>query len=144
MSDPKIYAPDQVVAIFGTHEIKGYADGTFIKVSRKEDSFTGKCGADGEVVRARNANKMGEVVFTLMQTSASNLWLATALAADELAPNGVSVFAFLMKDLLGFTLHQAKSAWIVKPADSEWAKEAGTREWKLECAKLSMLEGGNP
>lgn len=142
-SQTKLYSPDQVCVVFGAERLSGFADGTFVKVERNEDTFQTKVGADGEVTRTRNLNRTGIITVTLLQTSASNAALAALAAADELSPNGVSVLPVLVKDLNGNSLHHAAEAWVKKPAAGEYGKEVTTREWVIEAAVLQTFEGGN-
>lgn len=139
----KTYSPDLVLAIFGPNRIQGFADGTFVKVERNEDSFKVLVGADGEVTRTRSLNRSGRVTFTLLQTSESNLYLAALVAADELTSNGTGVLPLMIKDRNGNSLHAASEAWVLKPAAGEYGKEVGTREWVIECGDLKTFEGGN-
>jgi hypothetical protein len=139
----KLYSPDQVFITFGPHKLEGYADGTFVKVERDEDSFMKKTGADAEVARTRNLNKGGKVTVTLLQTSKSNAIMETILLADEVTPAGAGVLPLMVKNAMGYELHSAAEAWIKKPADSELGKEVGNREWVLDCAALSWVPPPN-
>lgn len=133
----QLYSADQVTITFGVIKLEGYGPDTFVKVERNEDSFMSKVGADGEVARTRNLNRTGKVTATLLQTSASNKLLQAALIADELTPNGLSIFPLMVKDNSGNAIWVAKEAWIMKPAATEGAREVGTREWVFECATLN-------
>ena len=136
----KTYDPSQVVITVGGAIISGYADGAFITLSRNSDMFSRVAGADGENARVKSSDKSGKVTLTLMQTSDSNDILTGFAAADELANSGVVPFA--MKDISGRTVALAPRAWVTKLPDSEFGKEAGTREWVLEMDELDMFVGG--
>ena len=131
-----LYCADQVTVIFGVVKIDGYAPDSFVKVERNEDAFSLKIGADGEPVRTRSLNKSGKVTLTLLQTSKTNPLLQALELADELSNNGVSVLPVMVKDSGGNALWVAAEGWITKPAATEAARESGTREWVIECAKL--------
>lgn len=137
----KKYNPADVSIIVVGIPISGYADGTFITVERDEDAFTKQIGTDGEVTRSKSNNKTGNATLTLMQTSASNALLSALHALDELSGNGVG--PFLMKDNSGNTVHAAQNCWIRKYPTSEWAREAGAREWVIDMDVLNSYEGGN-
>lgn len=139
----KNYDPGSIIVAFGPNVLTGFSDGTMVRVERDEDSFTKKTGADGEVTRTRNRNRAGSVVVTLMQTSASNLALSNHLNADELAPNGIPPLPLTVKDNAGNTLHTALDAWVKKTPASEYAKEAGEREWTIDTGPMINVEGGN-
>lgn len=135
------YDPSKVIVTFAGYPLTGYADGTFVTVSRNEDSFTLYVGSDGETARARNQNKSGTVVLTLKMTSQANDYLSLRLKLDE--TGGAGVGAIAVTDLLGRTRAFAAQAWVRKPADAEFGKEIGEREWTFECASLELLVGGN-
>lgn len=135
----KTYDPSKVVMTFLGNPITGYADGSFIKAGRNEDTFKLTVGSSGEGCRTRSTNRSGKVTLTLMQSSAANDLLSAAHRLDELVGTGVG--ALLIKDLNGTALVEAPNCWITKPADMEFAKEVGNREWILECEAM-ILEGG--
>jgi hypothetical protein len=119
-----------------------------VKVARDEDSFTKQVGASGEVARARNKNRTGKVTFTVMQTSQANDIFSAAQQIDEgriaAGVTGSGYGALEGRDPNGTTVVSAATAWVMKPADAEFAKELGQREWVLDCAELQMFIGGNP
>jgi hypothetical protein len=140
----KTYDPAQIVVTLGPYLLSGFAEGTFVKVSRDEDAFLKKTGVDGETARARNKNRGGKVELTLLQSSASNDTLSAIAQAGELT--GTDVYPLLIKDLLGTTLVMAPLAWPQKPADVEEGKEISDRAWTIDCASpMQMTVGGqNP
>jgi len=136
----KNYDPGRIVVIWNGIQIQGYAHDSFVKCSRNEDTFTQKVGANGDVVRIRNRNRMGKVVLTLQDTSPSNDLLSQAAQADE--RTGLGFGPLLVKDLNGTTVVQAANAWITKPADVEYGADTGNNEWTITCAELEMTIGG--
>jgi len=137
----RTYDPSEVILIFGGIPISGFADGTFITVSRENDSFTKSVGASGETSRAKSVDQSGSVVVTLAQTSPSNDVLSGVAKTDELTSLGV--LPILCKDNSGRSLFTGGNAWIRKPADAEHSKEISTREWTIDVADLEMFIGGN-
>jgi len=136
----RTYDPKNVVLTVGGAPISGYADGTFITVSRQNDSFVSVSGADGETARAKQNDKRGDLTLTLLQTSLSNDILSGIAVLDETSNAGV--VPVILKDLSGATTYFSGSGWIKKPADSEFAKEVGNREWALELADMEVFIGG--
>lgn len=134
------YDPGRVVAAFRGIPILGYADGTFIAVERAEDAFTSEVGAGGDVTRVRSRNRTGTATFTLLSSSPTNDLFSGVALEDEMFGTGVG--PLLVKDLNGTTLIEAPVAWIKKSPAVEYAKEAGSREWVIECAELFMKVGG--
>lgn len=137
----RTYSPKKVQLAIGPHIATGYADGTFIQVERTADQFQVVVGADGESARSASADKSGTIVVTVLQTSASNDFLSTALITDELT--NLNTFPVLLRDGSGRTLVQAGEAWVKKYATIELGKEIVAREWTIETGELLIFEGGN-
>ena len=137
----KNYDPAAVRVTFAGIPISGFADGTFVAASRRNDTWSLVAGADGETARAKSNDRTGQVVFTLLQTSASNDLLSAKALTDELTGNGVG--PILIQDLNGTTLLQGETAFVAKPADVTLAKEVEAREWTLLVDRLNMTVGGS-
>lgn len=137
----KNYAASDVQVIVGTRALRGKSEGTFVKVSRDEDSFTKKVGADGEVSRARTSNRSGKIEVTLDATSEDNAYLQALMNTDENTGNGI-VPAKVM-DQSGSYVAIAAEAWVMKPSDMEFGRDVKERTWTVECASLDMSGGGN-
>lgn len=139
----KTYDPKEILAVFNGILITGYAEDSFLSAAMDEDAFTKKTGAGGEVVRTRSNNRGGSVTFTLMQSSPVNDLLSAMGIGDRLAGSGVGPLS--VKDNLGTTVIAAENAWIKKVSDVEFGKEAGSREWVIDCEALEIFSGGaNP
>lgn len=139
MAQFKNYDPGRIIITFKGALIQGYAEGTFVKVSRAEETFKMSAGAGGDVVRVRNRNKTGSVVITLQAASSSNVTLQANHDLDELT--GLGYGALQIKDLNGTTLYIAEKAWVQKPADGEYGADNPNREWTIDCAELLMKNG---
>lgn len=141
MSELHTYDPLAIIAVFKGVTINGYADGTFVKVERSEDTWSDQIGCDGEHTRIRSRNRSGMITFTLVAGSPVNQLLAAIALADEQFGSGVGPIT--VKDANGLDLHTGESAWIVKPADAEYKKEAGDREWRIRVKDLQTNSGGS-
>lgn len=135
------YNPAEVNLIVGGNIIQGYAEDTFVVVARNEQSFTLNIGSDGEGVRSKSNNFSGTLTLTLQQGSPSNDILSALNQADEL--NGGGVVSLLLQDANGTSLVAMETAWIQRPADQEFARESGTREWVIETDRMTTFVGGN-
>lgn len=134
------YDPAKVVMTFKGSLMVGYVDGTFISAERDADAFTADVGSQGDVVRVKSNNRMGEVTLTLQQSSPSNDILSAHAVTDELT--GLNTGALLIKDLQGTTLLTAEAAWVKKQPVSEFGNELSDREWVFTCAELLIVTGG--
>lgn len=140
----KTYDAAQVAMLFGAIIITGgLADGTFVRVEQNSDAFMLKVGADGSGVRAKSNDKSAKITFTLLQSSDANLLLSAQHNLDIASPNGAGIAPLMVKDLSGQSLHAAAHAWISKMANSDFAREASTREWTIETDNIDSLVGGN-
>ena len=138
----RTFSPEETVLTVNGVPIGGFTDGTGITVRRSSDSFTKKSGMKGVVSRAKTADKSGEIVITLAQTSPSNDVLSALVALDEAQSTGV--VPVQVADLSGRSVYATAKAWIRKPAEGSFGKEISDRQWTLDCADLFMFSGGNP
>ena len=138
-----VYDADEVTVSLNGIPLSGYADGAFCRIARESDAFSDVAGTDGEVARSKTNDRRATISILLLQTSKSNDVLSALAILDENTPGGKGVGVFLLRDRQGTTLHLGPSTWISKPADSEFGREAGTREWTLRCANLQSFIGSN-
>lgn len=138
-----VYDADEVSLSLNGIPLSGYADGAFCRIAMESDAFSDIAGTDGEVARSKSNDKRATITIMLLQTSKSNDVLSALAILDQNAPGGAGVGVFLLRDRQGTTLHLAPSAWISKLPDSEFGREAGTREWTLRCAEMQSFVGSN-
>lgn len=118
-----VYAADEVSVAIGTVVLSdGLPKGTFIKITTPEH-FGNVQGTDGHVARYRMKNRVYRAEVTLLQTSSHHAELQALLILDTEANNGAGVVPFFLKDNNGTALYASESAWIVKPADTEFGEE---------------------
>lgn len=132
------YDPGLVTVIIGGRTMVGFHSGSFVKVSRKTDTWKHEKGSQGDGVRTRSRDKSGELVITLQATSPSNADLREIMEADE-NPLGIpDTVAVLVKynGINGAELWAAKDGWINKPADGEFGDEHTPREWTITCDEI--------
>lgn len=134
------YEPGKIIVTVGGIRLSGFADGSFVTAERNQQTYTLTVGADGKGARTKSNDRSGKVTLRLMQTSPSNDSLDALAALDEVSGTGVG--ALVVKDVLGTTLVHAESAWIQKPANVEFGKDMGEREWVFESDDLDMVSGG--
>ncbi len=137
----KTYNPADVALVVAGVPISGYADGSFIVVSRDNPSFTNGTGSDGEGWRAKSNDRSGTCTITLLQTSEGNDALSALVALDELS--GAGIGPLLVKDNSGRSVYSAETCWVEKPADAEFAREQSDREWVIKTDSLNTFAGGH-
>lgn len=140
----KIWDLDQLaVNVLGVTINSGYGEGEVIKIEFAEDQFVTKRGADGEVTRSKTYCGEATITLTLMQTASANALLSAVHQVDLAGHNGAGVGVFGIKDLGGATTYFASKAWIAGPPNPTYGREATHRDWKIMCADLKGVEGGN-
>lgn len=137
----RTFDPKKVIITFGITVLTGYAEGTFVKISRSGDAFEKRKGSDGSVDRINKNAFDFKVSVTLMQTAPVNALLSALLAADQIS--NVGVLPLVVKDLNGVTLFTAAQAWIAKDPDTEFGDSLGNREWTFDTGAAAKLDGGN-
>lgn len=131
----KTYSPKAIVATVGPCILRGFVDGSMIRVARDVDQFSKVVGADGEVTRVESANKSGTLVASLQSSSLANDELSVLALSGACVPVTV-------KDLNGTTLAFAPNGWVRKPADVEYGKDVSGREWTIDLDDLTLFVGG--
>lgn len=137
----RTYDPKRIIASFGETVISGYADGTFLTITRSGNLFDKRKGSDGSVDRINMNARDFAIELTLMQTSPTNDSLSTTANLDLELNNGVK--PFVIKDLNGTTLFQTQAAWIEKDPDDEMGDSLGTRAWTFATGIATKFTGGN-
>ncbi len=143
MADPiRTYSAADLLIIFGEDRITGFGPDDFCEVTRNEPTWVMQIGADGVATRAKSSNKSGSIKMTIAQASPANDILSAIAKIDELTGDGIK--PLLVKDNLGTSLHSAQTAFLEKPADATYGREAGTREWVFMTGDLNHKPGSNP
>jgi hypothetical protein len=135
------YDPKDVIFVFKTRQIDGFAAGTFIKASRNNDAFSFQPSNSGGGARSRNPDRSGRVEITLLTSSAANKILSDIYMTDELSAAGVGEILILDRRTLAAKV-QCENAWIMKPADWERQKEVSELTWILESEELNITHDG--
>lgn len=136
------YDPAQVIVTVGGVIVTGFSDGDSIIARRAEDMNLNRVGLDGGVARARNANKMGEFEFRLLQTSKANDALSIMLAVDDLSNDGNAVFPVGIVDGSGRSLAVATQCWVKAVPEMTFGKEVSERIWVFTAADMRVFHGG--
>lgn len=129
----KTYAPEEGSMIVDGNIIEQWNS---VKAALDEDQFTFEPSTSGGGTRTKNSNKAGKFTIVLQQTSASNGVLSDLAKSGDIVPCS-------FRDNSGNDVHESEGGYIVKPAESEYAKEVGEREWIIQCEVLEMDVRGN-
>lgn len=135
------YDPTEVTIVYNGQVIDMFAAGTFIKVTRNNDTWTLQMGNSGSGARSRNPDKSGTIEFTLLAASPSNGFLSANATQDELLGTGVGEFQAKDRGTLAAKT-SAQNCWVKKPADWERGKEVGEITWTLESDNVQLDHDG--
>lgn len=139
----KLRNPKKLTFVWAGLTIEGFADESFVEISREADAFTDSVGATGDVTREQTNDDRATVTLRLTDTHPDNGALTAVHAADKLEGGGAGVAPLYIKDELGHDLHTAKECWIARGPDPKYSKTSGTNEWKFRCAHLVSISGGS-
>lgn len=134
----KTYNAKKVVMSFGSHMVSGYADDSFVTIAPAGDGVTMKQGCDGEIVRSVSPNDTYTVKLELLSYSPTSSWLQNQYNKDQ--ANGDGDFSITIKDLTGGMLFNSEAAWVTKPAERGYGKEANNRSWEIQTASGNLSE----
>lgn len=140
----KNWDASQLVMVFmGIGVSTGFDENEFLDVEPEAETFGHKVGADGEVTRFRNNNRVNKLTLKLMQTSDANSLLSAIANLDQNTPGGAGIGPMLIQDLQGTTLFAAQFCWISKRPKRTFAREAQAREWELTAVIDEEIDGNN-
>ncbi len=137
----KTYSFLNTIVLVNGIEITEWAEGDdVIQISRLNDSTAHVIGASGEMAVAISADRSGQFVLNLQQTSQSNAYLSSLVTAAE---NGAFVPVFIQfKDTEGNDLASGTQGYITKPADMSRGTGINSQEWTIIVERLDLLLGG--
>ncbi len=143
MARQKTYDSKNVLVIFAGVPFDGFAAGSRITMTPNAQRYTKQVGSDGEVTRSKVNDRSYTAKLSLHRSSLGNNVLTAAMAADDLAPGGITQ-PFFLKDLLSGTTYTAKNAWVQGDPENNFEAEAGAIEWTLDMGETIVEINGMP
>lgn len=136
------YSPkDVLITLAGLHTVSGYADGTFVRVTKDMKPFTKVRAMDGEMSRMYSEDSGYRVELTLMQSSSTNNILSMLYNIDT--ATRIGKFPLFIKDSLGQSSFMAGTAWIEEIPELSFGSGMETRTWVFGCSDAVIVFGGN-
>lgn len=126
----------------GTIPVSGFSDSDAITIAKDSDAWEKTVGADGEVCRHKTNNDSGTITFNLIYSAHVTALLDALRQLDE--TTGAGAVPVTCLDLASGTEVFAPSAWIKKSPDLTFGKQAGPRQWVLDCSRIIVRHKGIP
>lgn len=141
----KRYDAAQVTMVFmGILIDSGFNEGEFLTIEQSAPDYEVVVGTDGQVGRSRTNNRHAKITVKLMQTSDGNTLFSALSNVGLLSRNGSDVGPLLIRDRVsGIATWTAAECWIATPPVVTMDNKITVREWGLECASLTRVDGGS-
>jgi hypothetical protein len=142
MSTLANYSPSDVtITVAGLYSVTGFADGTFVRISKDTQQITTVRAMDGSMSRIKSPDTGWKVEITLAQSSSANDIFSVFWNVDKVT--GLGKFPLFIKDGSGSTMFMAATAWIEQLPDVSFSNQMETRTWKFCATDVLVNIGGN-
>lgn len=133
------YAFGENIILLNGIPLSGFAEGDdVIQVKRRNDTFSDKVGADGQMTVVRSSDLSGEITLKFMQGSSGSATLESALALQSVprvfVPSQFSVYNPVTGEKVAST-----ACYIKKTADFTRGAGLNSEEWVLVCENIYVL-----
>ncbi|UAV84541.1 hypothetical protein PHB09_045 [Pseudomonas phage PHB09] len=136
------YSPNDVtITIAGLYSVTGYAEGTFVRISKDTQQVTTTRAMDGTISRIKSPDTGWKIEITLAQSSSANDIFSTLWNVDKIT--GMGKFPMFIKDGSGTTMFTAGTAWIEDLPDIVFSNQMETRTWRFAATDVIVNIGGN-
>ena len=136
------YTPEEVyVVIAGLLSAEGFADGTFINITKDEAPYRSRTTSDGQVIRLYRNSQTYTVDLTFHIGSVTNDFLTKLWQLDEITQKGK--FPIMIKDGSGSDLFFSATSWIEGLPTMLKSTNVDTRTWRIKCASAGVNFGNN-
>lgn len=135
------YCPEDVNCLAFGIPLNGFADGTFISISKDKVSYGSTETADGQVARLYTNSQTYTISLTFHRGSISNDILTKLWQLDELSQ--VGKFPLFIKDLSGTDLFFSTNTWIKGVPSMVQSTNFDTRTWVLKSSQAVINIGSN-
>lgn len=136
------YAPNEVtITIAGLYSVTGFAEGTFVRITKDTQQVTTTRAMDGTMSRIKSPDTGWKVEITLAQSSGANDIFSTFWNVDKVT--GMGKFPLFIKDGSGSTMFMAATAWIEELPDVIFSNQMETRTWRFAATDVIVNIGGN-
>lgn len=136
------YIPEEVtVVIAGLLAAEGFADGTFINITKDEAPYRSRTTSDGQTIRIYRNSQTYTVELIFHIGSITNDFLTKLWQLDEITQKGK--FPIMIKDGSGSDLFFSATSWIEGLPTMVKSTSVDTRTWRIKCASAGVNFGNN-
>ncbi|WKV20445.1 putative structural protein [Pseudomonas phage 16Q] len=136
------YSPNDVtITIAGLYSVTGYAEGTFVRITKDTQQVTTTRAMDGTISRIKSPDTGWKIEITLAQSSSANDIFSTLWNVDKVT--GMGKFPLFIKDGSGTTMFTAGTAWVEDLPDIVFSNQLETRTWRFAATDVIVNIGGN-
>lgn len=135
------YSPEDVNCLAFGIPLKGFADGTFVSISKDKVPYGSIETADGSVSRLYTNSQTYTISLTFHRGSVSNDILTKLWQLDEVTQ--VGKFSLLIKDLSGTDLFFSTNTWVEGIPNVVESTTFDTRTWVLRSSQAAINIGSN-
>lgn len=142
MASLRNYSPSDVtITVAGLYSVTGYAEGTFVKITKDTQQITTVRAMDGTMSRIKSPDTGWRIEITLAQSSSGNDVFSTLWNVDKVT--GMGKFPLMIKDSSGSTMFMAASSWVEEVPDIIFSNQLEGRTWVLRATDVIVNIGGN-
>lgn len=135
------YSPEDINCLAFGIPLGGFADGTFITISKDKVPYGATETADGQVARLYTNSQTYTISLTFHRGSTSNDILTKLWQLDEFSQ--VGKFPLFIKDLSGTDLFFSTNTWIEGIPNMVQSTNFDTRTWILRSSQAVINVGSN-
>lgn len=135
------YCPEDVNCLVFGIPLDGFADGTFISITKDRLPYRTTETSDGGVARLYSNSQTYTISLTLHRGSTSNDVLTKLWLLDEITQT--AKFPLFIKDLSGTDLFFSTTSWIESPPSMVESSSFDTRTWTLRSSQAAINIGSN-
>lgn len=136
------YSPSDVsITVAGLYSVTGFAEGTFIRITKDTQQITTIRAMDGSMSRIKSPDTGWKIEITLAQSSTANDIFSVFWNTDKVT--GLGKFPLFIKDGSGSTMFMAATAWIEELPEIVFSNQMETRTWRFGATDVLVNIGGN-
>lgn len=135
------YSPEEINCLAFGINLSGFADGTFISITKDKMPFGTTEMPDGTVARLYTNSQTYTISLTFHRGSTSNDVLTKLWQLDELTQKGK--FPLFIKDLSGTDLFFSTNTWVEGLPSMVESTSFDTRTWILRSSQAAINIGSN-